>query len=77
MEDSKMQIKEYLFYLKSNQEEQNRLSVILFFIGLIPVFIYIYFKMSAYQLITPNMEYYLSEINRSLYQSGLLKNMRI
>ena len=72
-----MNIKEYFCYLKTNQEEQDRLSVILFFIGIIPVFIYIYFKMSAYQVITPNMEYYLSEINRSLYQSGLLKNMRI
>lgn len=72
-----MQIKEYLFYLKNNRDEQDRLSVILFFIGIIPVFIYIYFKMSTYQVITPNMEYYLSEINRSLYQSGLLKNMRI
>jgi hypothetical protein len=72
-----MNIKEYFYYLKSNKEEQDRLSVILFLIGIIPVFIYIYFKMSAYQVITPNMEYYLSEINHSLYQSGLLKNMRI
>jgi hypothetical protein len=72
-----MNIKEYFCYLKTNKEEQDKLSVILFFISLIPLFIYIYFKMSAYQLITPNMEYYLSEINRSLYQSGLLKNMRI
>jgi hypothetical protein len=72
-----MNIKEYFCYLKTNKEEQDKLSVILFFISLIPLFIYIYFKMSAYQLITPNMEYYLSEINRSLYQSGLLKNMGI
>lgn len=72
-----MNIKEYFCYLKTNKEEQDKLSVILFFIGIIPVFIYIYFKMSAYQVITPNMEYYLSEINHSLYQSGLLKNMRI
>jgi len=72
-----MNIKEYFYYLKTNKEEQDKLSVILFFIGIIPVFIYIYFKMSAYQFITPNMEYYLSEINHSLYQSGLLKNMRI
>jgi hypothetical protein len=72
-----MNIKEYFCYLKTNKEEQDRLSVILFFIGIIPIFIYIYFKMSAYQVITPNMEYYLSEINHSLYQSGLLKNMRI
>jgi len=72
-----MNIKEYFYYLKTNKEEQDKLSVILFFIGIIPVFIYIYFKMSAYQVITPNMEYYLSEINHSLYQSGLLKNMRI
>jgi hypothetical protein len=72
-----MNIKEYFYYLKSNKEEQDRLSVILFLIGIIPVFVYMYLKMSKYDIITPDMNYYISEINHSLYQSGLLKNMRI
>ena len=64
-------------YNELPEEEKEKIVFIICSLLLIPVFIYIYFKMSTYQFITPNMEYYLSEINHSLYQSGLLKNMRV